>query len=105
MSPPPVSAARGQWRCLKALQTARSCARSHTLAGARFILRNGGYALPADDIYAWALSNGWSARGAQRLRDFGERIDAGRTVQLKGTSPLAEDSLTRWWARAADEET
>jgi len=63
-------------------------------------LHKGGYRLPADDVYAWALANGWPARGAERLRDMASKIDAGRTVQLKGPSPLRPGILKMWRAEA-----
>lgn len=60
------------------------------------------YALPAEEVYAWALSAGWPARGALRLRDMAAKIDAGRTVQMKGASPLRSDMLSLWRAEARD---
>lgn len=66
------------------------------------LLRNGGYALPHDAVYEWALANGWPARGAERLREMAEKIDAGRVVQMKGTSPLATGTLTRWQEKASE---
>lgn len=65
-------------------------------------LHRGGYRLPADDVYAWALANGWPARGAERLREMASKIDAGRTVQLKGPWPLRSDILEVWRAEAED---
>lgn len=64
-------------------------------------LHRGGYGLPADDIYAWALAHGWPGRGAERLRELAQKIDAGRTVQLKGGSPFREDILEIWRAEAS----
>lgn len=64
-------------------------------------LRRGGYRLPAHDVYAWALAHGWPGRGAERLRELAEKIDAGRTVQLKGGSPFRADILEIWRAAAA----
>lgn len=63
-------------------------------------LHKGGFALPADDVYAWALAHGWPARGAERLRELSARIGAGRIVQLKGSSPLRADVLDFWRAEA-----
>lgn len=67
-------------------------------------LHKGGYRLPADDVYSWALGNGWPGRGAQRLREMAAKIDAGRTVQLKGQWPLRDDILESWRALAAVHE-
>jgi len=65
-------------------------------------LHQGGYRLPADDVYAWALANGWPARGADRLREMAGKIDAGRQVQLKGQWPFASDILEVWRAEAKE---
>lgn len=65
------------------------------------LLHKGKYALPHEAVYEWALANGWPARGAERLRAMAEKIDAGRTVQMKGTSPLTSDTLARWKAAAS----
>lgn len=64
-------------------------------------LHRGGYRLPHDDLYAWALGHGWRPRGAERLRDMAERIDAGRVVQMKGPSPLLPNAVQRWADLAA----
>lgn len=68
-------------------------------------LHQGGYQLPDGEVYAWTLAHGWPARGAERLRDLAEKIDAGRTVQLRGGSPLRPDVLDRWRAQAAGDES
>lgn len=93
------------------LQLTRMVNHSNNLAGsldhrdAVSVLRElhrGGYELPHRDIYSWALAHGWPARGAERLRDMAERIDAGRVVQMKGTSPLRADILDLWRADARE---
>lgn len=66
------------------------------------LLHKGRYALPHEAVYEWVLSNGWPARGAERLREMAEKIDAGRTVQMKGPSPLAPDTLKRWKAESLE---
>jgi len=63
-------------------------------------LYKGGHRLDADAIYAWALSNGWPGRGAERLRDMASRIGSGRRMQLKGAYPLRADALQQWRDRA-----
>ncbi len=65
------------------------------------LLHRGGYRLPHRDVHAWALANGWPARGAERLREMAEKIDAGRAVQMRGDSPLRPDALARWQAEAS----
>jgi hypothetical protein len=64
-------------------------------------LHKGGYGLPANEVYSWALANGWPARGAERLREMASKIDAGRIVQMKGGSPLKVDILDSWKLEAA----
>lgn len=66
------------------------------------LLHTGGYTLPHEAVYEWALAHGWPARGAERLREMAEKIDAGRVVQMKGTSPLSSDTLTRWQKKATE---
>lgn len=66
------------------------------------LLHTGGYALPHDAVYEWALVHGWPARGAERLREMAAKIDAGRVVQMKGTSPLVSGTLTRWQEKASE---
>lgn len=65
-------------------------------------LHRGGYQLPADAVYAWALANGWPAQGAERLREMAGKVDAGRAMQVKGTWPLRADALHRWQTEAAE---
>lgn len=64
------------------------------------VLRRGGYRLPADAVYTFALANGWPGRGAERLRELAGKIDSGRTVHLQGPWPLRDDVLQRWAAEA-----
>lgn len=67
------------------------------------LLHKGGYGLPPGAVYEWALANGWPARGVERLREMAEKIDAGRTVQMRGPSPLGPDTLKRWQAQSRDQ--
>jgi hypothetical protein len=64
------------------------------------VLHKGGYSLPCDQVYAWALGNGWPGRGAERLREMAEKIDAGRIMQLKGPWPFRDDILGKWKSEA-----
>lgn len=68
-------------------------------------LHRGGYSLPPDEVYVWALKHDWQAQGAARLRDLAGKIDAGKTVQLKGGSPFKPDILDQWKARASSAGT
>lgn len=64
-------------------------------------LHRGGYRLPPDAVYAFALAHGWPGRGAGRLRELASQIDAGKAVRLQGPSPLRSDILQRWRDEAA----
>lgn len=59
-------------------------------------LRDGGYGLPPDPVYSWAIANGWQARGAERLRKLAEDFEAGKRPQLKGPYPFRSDILEIW---------
>jgi hypothetical protein len=48
-------------------------------------LKKAGYALLPNDVYSWALSNGWPAGGAERLKETGGRPwKRAAAPQLKG---------------------
>jgi hypothetical protein len=59
-------------------------------------LKRAGYSLSPDDVYAWALANGWPGRGAERLRALSADLEAGKRPQLKGQYPLRHDILETW---------
>lgn len=59
-------------------------------------LKQGGYELNPDGIYAWALANGWPGRGAERLRELAEAYEAGKRPQMKGDFPFRADILQVW---------
>jgi hypothetical protein len=59
-------------------------------------LHDGRHRLEAKPIYAWALANGWPARGAQRLRELAEKIVGGTRPRLQGGSPFRPDTLQQW---------
>jgi hypothetical protein len=67
-------------------------------------LHKGGYQLSSDDVYTWALVNGWPSQGAERLRDMAYKIDAGRTVQMKGPWPFRDNILAMWRAEADEQD-
>jgi hypothetical protein len=69
------------------------------------VLHAANYPLPAEDVYAWALAHGWPARGAERLREMAAKIDAGRSLQLKGPWPFTPDILERWRSSASSAES
>lgn len=59
-------------------------------------LKDGGYRLPPDPIYSWAIANEWSTRGAERLRELAAKFEAGKRPPLKGGYPLRSDILDVW---------
>ena len=59
-------------------------------------LHDGRHRLEPEPIYAWALANGWPARGAQRLRELAEKIAGGTRPRLQGGSPFRPDILQQW---------
>jgi hypothetical protein len=63
-------------------------------------LHDGGYALPADQVYEWALVNGWPSRGAGRLSELAGKIAKGTRPRLKGPWPLRDDILETWRSEA-----
>ena len=68
-------------------------------------LDDGRYPLVAEDIYAWALANGWSASGADRLKELAARISAGHRPRLNGPNPFRRDILDVWKVEAAHEDS
>ena len=69
----------------------------------RITLNDGGYHLSPDPIYTWAISNEWSARGAERLRELAAKFEAGKRPPLKGGYPLRSDILDVWRREAAQD--
>lgn len=59
-------------------------------------LKDDGYRLPPDPVYAWAIVNGWPARGAERLRSLAADFEAGKRPGLKGGYPFRSDILDAW---------
>lgn len=64
-------------------------------------LYDGGYQLVADQIYEWAIINGWPERGADRLRELAEKISKGARPRLNGPWPLRSDILDTWRSQAS----
>jgi hypothetical protein len=61
-------------------------------------LHDGGHRLDPEGIYAHALSSGWPADGADRLKELAERVAAGKRPRIYGNWPLQRDLLQRWRA-------
>lgn len=64
-------------------------------------LHDGQHRLEPEPIYAWALANGWPARGAERLRELAVKITSGTRPRIQGGSPFRPDILQQWRHRAA----
>lgn len=54
--------------------------RTDTIRRLQYVVKNG-HALDAEELYTWALANGWGRVGAERLQDIAERIMAGRSFR------------------------
>jgi hypothetical protein len=64
-------------------------------------LHDGGYALPADQVYEWALVNGWPSRGAGRLSELARKIAKGTRPRFQGPWPLRDGILETWRSEAS----
>lgn len=64
-------------------------------------LHDAGHGADADEVYAWALGNGWKARGAERLRELAAKIAAGMRPRRGMPSALRDDIVDSWRAAAA----
>lgn len=72
--------------------------RVHTIRALR-LLWDGGHDVVPKEIQAWALTNGWSPKGAYALRQIAEGIAAGqslKTAKEVGPSPFDSSTLRSW---------
>jgi hypothetical protein len=60
------------------------------------VLRDGGNPVDPAVAEAWALTAGWSAFAAARLREFAEKVRVGRRFRLKDSSGPRREDLERW---------
>lgn len=60
-------------------------------------LHRGGYVLPPDAVYAWALANGWPSGGVERLCAMVTKIGSGTRVR---TGSARSDILDVWRKQA-----
>lgn len=60
------------------------------------VLAREGFALPSDEIYAFALSHGWPHRGAQRLQQLSQEISDGKRKRISGRWPLVDNIADLW---------
>jgi hypothetical protein len=64
-------------------------------------LHDAGHRYDPEALFAWALANGWNARGAERLRDFATRINSGKRLRLGMSTALRPDIVQAWREEAA----
>lgn len=64
-------------------------------------LHRAGYALPQDEVYAFALANDWPDRGARRLAEWAGEIDTGKRKRFNGRPALRPDILDKWLAETS----
>jgi hypothetical protein len=60
------------------------------------VLIKGGYTFDVDELVAWATRNGWYAKEIPKLREYGDRVLAGRRVQLRDPWGHNAGDLKRW---------
>ena len=64
------------------------------------VLAREGFALPSEEIYAFALSHGWTHRGAQRLQQLSREISDGKRKRISGRWPLVDNIADLWRQQA-----
>lgn len=67
------------------------------------VLKEGRHAWAPDEVYVWAVANGWKTEHAGDLRDVSDRIAAGRNVHVRDRAVVSESYLDLWRTRAAEE--
>jgi hypothetical protein len=63
-------------------------------------LVRGGHFFEVEQLAAYAMSTGWTAPEVDRIRDYGERVLAGRTFRLRSTIGPQRGACGRWEAEA-----
>jgi hypothetical protein len=69
-------------------------------------LKDGGYQLDADGMYAWVMAHGWDSTSAKRLREYATKIGGG--VRMRSGYPskvLREDILQTWRTEATAQDS
>ncbi|MEX2644658.1 MAG: hypothetical protein WD249_00180 [Gaiellaceae bacterium] len=65
-------------------------------------LHAAGHRLESDELSAWALAHHWRPEAAEQLRDYAERISAGKRVpRPRGTGQRLRDDIVDQWRQAA----
>ena len=64
------------------------------------LLAREGFARPSEEIYAFALSNGWPHRGARRLQQLSREISDGKRKRISGRWPLVDNIADLWRQQA-----
>jgi len=54
-----------------------------------------------DELYEWALANGWTGKGADRLQVLAREVLAGKRHRIHGSSPSLGRDAIRWWEEKA----
>jgi hypothetical protein len=54
-----------------------------------------------DELYEWALANGWTGKGADRLQVLAGEVLIGKRHRIHGSSPSLGRDAIRWWEEKA----
>jgi hypothetical protein len=63
-------------------------------------LHHAGYGFDVDELYAWALANGFGHRESGRLREYAQKVKRGHRFRLQQPSILREDIVALWETEA-----
>jgi len=69
------------------------------------VLAREGFALPSEEIYAFALSHDWPHRGAQRLQQLAREISDGKRKRVSGEWPFVDHIADLWRQEALADRT
>lgn len=58
------------------------------------------HAIHPDQLYRWAIANGWPGRGAARLQRLAEEVLAGHRHVIRERQPFGDD-VYQWWQNEA----
>lgn len=66
------------------------------------VLKQAGYIIDPNALYAHALANGWPGAGAARLKEMAAKVAAGKSLQGWNDHRWAGDAVAKWRAKAAE---
>lgn len=69
------------------------------------ILKKNGQHLVKIEIETWASQNGWAARHAFALGELGEKIGAGRSVQIQNKGRWKESIYEEWLSKSKNAQS